>query len=56
MLSFIQLPAAPQYLSQTIDYLFEATDGRQLVANVDSVEQDGTLHVTLLDAAAPNLD
>ncbi|KAK5073594.1 hypothetical protein LTR64_007268 [Lithohypha guttulata] len=55
-LSFIQLPMAPQYLRDTIDYLFESTEGRQLVANVDSADQDGTLHVTLLDPKAPGID
>lgn len=56
VLSFVQLPMAPQYLSQTVEYLFDATDGRQLVANVDFVDADGTLHVTLLDAGAADLD
>lgn len=54
--SFIQLPAAPQYLAETIDYLDETTQDRQLVANVDSIDQDGTLHVTLMDSSAPNLE
>ena len=55
-LSFVQLPMAPQYLSQTIDYLFEATEGRQLVANVDHTDSDGTLYVTLLDPKSSNVD
>lgn len=54
--SFIQLPMAPQYLAETIEYLDETTQDRQLVANVDSIDQDGTLHVTLMDSSAPNPD
>lgn len=56
VLSFVQLPAAPQYLRDTIDMLFELTEGKQLVANVDFVDQDGTLNVTLLDAGASSLE
>ena len=56
MLSFTQLPAAPQYLEDTIGLIFELTEGKQLVANVDAVDQDGTLHVTLLDPKAGSLE
>lgn len=55
-LSFLQLPAAQNYLDDTIDFLFQTTEGRQLVANVDAVDQDGTLHVTLLDPKAPSIE
>lgn len=55
-LSFVQLPMAPQYLQDTIDLLFELTDGKELVANVDYTDQDGTLHVTLLDKNASSID
>lgn len=51
-LSFIQLPS-PQYLPDTIRYLFELTEGRQLVAIVDQIEQDGTLNITLSEPGAP---
>ena len=51
-LSFVQLPS-PQYLPDTIRYLYELTDGRQLVAIVDQIEQDGTLCVTLSEPGAP---
>lgn len=54
--SFVQLPVSPQYLAETIDYLDEVTQDRQLVANVDAIDQDGTLHVTLMDSSAPNLE
>lgn len=49
VLSFLQLPTAQQYLRETIDFIMEQTEGRELVANVDYVAPDGTLHVTLLD-------
>lgn len=51
-LSFIQLPS-PQYLPDTIRYLFDLTEGRQLVAIVDQIEQDGTLCITLSEPGAP---
>lgn len=54
-LSFLQLPAG-HYLDDTINALFDITEGRQLVANVDAVDQDGTLHVTLLDPKAPSIE
>lgn len=49
VLSFVQLPTKEEYLRETIGYLLEQTDSRQLVANVDFVASDGTLHLTLFD-------
>jgi len=49
VLSFLQLPTSQQYLRDTVDFIAEQTDGRQLVANVDYVGPDGTLYMTLLD-------
>lgn len=49
VLSFLQLPTSQQYLRDTVDFIAEQTDGRQLVANVDYVAPEGTLHLTLLD-------
>jgi staphylococcal nuclease domain-containing protein 1 len=49
VLSFLQLPTSQQYLHDTVDFIAEQTDGRQLVANVDYVAPEGTLHLTLLD-------
>ncbi|KAK5405742.1 hypothetical protein LTR06_008809 [Exophiala xenobiotica] len=49
VLSFLQLPAAQQYLRDTVDFIMEQTESRELVANVDYVAPDGTLHLTLLD-------
>jgi len=50
-LSFIQLPT-PSYLPDTIRFLFEVTAGRQLVAIVDQIEQDGSLCITLSEEKA----
>lgn len=52
VLSFLQLPTSPPYLRETIDYIAEQTDGRELVANVDYIAPEGTLSITLLDPKA----
>ncbi|KAJ9612208.1 hypothetical protein H2200_003805 [Cladophialophora chaetospira] len=49
VLSFLQLPTSEQYLRDTIDFIMEQTEGRELVANVDFVAPEGTLHVSLID-------
>ncbi|ETI23329.1 hypothetical protein G647_05129 [Cladophialophora carrionii CBS 160.54] len=49
VLSCLQLPTSEQYLRDTVDFLMEQTDGRELVASVDFVAPEGTLHLTLLD-------
>lgn len=49
VLSFLQLPTSQQYLRDTVYFIAEQTDGRQLVANVDYVAPEGTLYITLLD-------
>ena len=49
VLSFLQLPTSEQYLRDTVDFIMEQTDGRELVANVDYVAPEGTLHISLLD-------
>jgi staphylococcal nuclease domain-containing protein 1 len=48
-LSFIQLPGNPEYLADAVNVIAQETAERQLVANVDQVEKDGTLWVTLFD-------
>lgn len=48
-LSFVQLPTNPEYLADSINFIAQETANRQLVANVDQVEKDGTLWVTLFD-------
>lgn len=50
-LSFLQLPGSPEYLADAVDFIARETADRQLVANVDAVEKDGTLFVTLFDPA-----
>ncbi|OAL36070.1 hypothetical protein AYO20_04732 [Fonsecaea nubica] len=54
VLSFLQLPTAEQYLRDTVDFIAEQTDGRELVANVDYIAPEGTLHISLLDPKASN--
>ncbi|KIX10150.1 uncharacterized protein Z518_01231 [Rhinocladiella mackenziei CBS 650.93] len=49
VLSFLQLPTSQQYLHETVDFIAEQTDGRELVANVDYVAPEGTLYISLLD-------
>lgn len=48
-LSFLQLPSSPEYLADAVDFIGRETMNRQLVANVDAVEKDGTLWATLFD-------
>lgn len=48
-LSFIQMSANPEYLADAVHFIAQETADRQLVANVDQVEKDGTLWVTLFD-------
>lgn len=49
VLSLLQFPTSEEYLEDVIGFIGDQTFDRQLVANVDHVDQDGTLHVTLLD-------
>lgn len=48
-LSFIQVPGNPEYLADTIHFIGSEIANRQLVANVDQVDKDGLLWVTLFD-------
>ena len=48
-LAFIQLPGNPEYLADAVHFISRETADRQLVANVDQVEKDGMLWVTLYD-------
>ena len=49
VLSFLQFPPAPDYLEDSVGFVGDQTFDRQLVANVDHIDPEGTLHVTLLD-------
>ena len=54
VLSYLQLPQTPQYLPEAVNVIAEITDGKELVANVDFQDSDGTLHVTLWDIPDPS--
>ncbi|KKK11935.1 hypothetical protein P175DRAFT_0429473 [Aspergillus ochraceoroseus IBT 24754] len=57
VLSFLQFPVSPDYLQDAVSFLEEQTYGRELVANVDFISSEGTMHVTLLDPSeSKNLD
>ena len=50
VLSYLQLPSAPEYLADAVYFIGAETADKQLVANVDHVAPDtGALHVTLFD-------
>ncbi|EPS34436.1 hypothetical protein PDE_09400 [Penicillium oxalicum 114-2] len=49
VLSLLQFPTSRDYMDDAVAFLGDQTFDRQLVANVDHVEADGLLHVTLLD-------
>lgn len=46
-LAFVQLPANAEYLADAVQFISQETADRPLVANVDQVEKDGMLWVTL---------
>ncbi|KAE8419269.1 hypothetical protein BDV36DRAFT_138642 [Aspergillus pseudocaelatus] len=57
VLSMAQLPGSGDYLQDAADFLEEQLYNRELVANVDYVSPEGTLHVTLMDPTeSKNLD
>ena len=57
VLSLLQFPTSPEYLAEAVGFVGAQTFDRQLVANVDHVAPEGTLHVTLLDpSASKNLE
>ncbi|KAI0384496.1 hypothetical protein F5Y04DRAFT_269459 [Hypomontagnella monticulosa] len=50
VLSFIQLPTAPDYFNDALTFIAEATDGRSLVASFDFVDnKEGLSYITLFD-------
>ena len=55
-LSLIQMPTNAQYLRDCVGFVMEQTEGREMVANVDSTGSDGTLSITLLYPKADSLD
>lgn len=57
VLSLLQFPTSSEYLAEAASFIGSQTFDRQLVANVDHVAPEGTLHVTLLDpSASKNLE
>ena len=51
VLSFIQLPTAPDYFRDALEFIAEATDGRTLVASFDFVDtKEGLSYITLFDS------
>ena len=51
VLSLCQFPTSADYLEDAVGFVGDQVFDRQLVANVDFVDTDGTLHITLLDPA-----
>ena len=49
VLSLLQFPTNTDYLQDAIRFLGEATEGKELVANVDYTAPEGTLYITLYD-------
>ncbi|KAK7738981.1 hypothetical protein SLS53_005877 [Cytospora paraplurivora] len=51
-LSLIQLPTAPEYLNDTIDFIGEATAGKTLIASFDFVDQkEGLSYITIYESS-----
>ncbi|GJC84596.1 nuclease domain-containing protein 1 [Colletotrichum liriopes] len=49
-LSFLQLPTAPEYFSESIAFIAELTEGKELVASFDFVDnKEGVSYITLFD-------
>ncbi|KAI1475777.1 hypothetical protein K445DRAFT_25220 [Daldinia sp. EC12] len=55
VLSFIQLPTAPDYFNDALNYIYEVTEGRKLVASFDFVDpKEGLSYITLFDDKKPS--
>lgn len=52
VLSYLQFPTQSDYLADAVNFIWQITGSKQLVANVDYTAPEGTLHVTLLDPKA----
>ncbi|KAK8049868.1 transcription factor [Apiospora phragmitis] len=51
VLSYIQLPTAPDYFRDAIDFIADVTDGKTLVASFDFVDtKEGLSYITLFDS------
>ncbi|CZT24913.1 probable transcriptional coactivator p100 [Ramularia collo-cygni] len=55
-LSFLQFPTASEYLSESVNALYDMTGGRELVANIDFTDsRENLLWVTLMDPKAASV-
>lgn len=55
-LSFLQFPTSPEYLSESVNMLYDVTAERELVANIDFADtRDNLLWVTLMDPKASDI-
>ncbi|KAK7970402.1 hypothetical protein PG988_009475 [Apiospora saccharicola] len=53
VLSYIQLPTAPDYFRDAIDFIADVTDGKTLVASFDFVDtKEGLSYITLFDSTS----
>ncbi|KAE8151115.1 hypothetical protein BDV25DRAFT_153217 [Aspergillus avenaceus] len=56
-LSMVQFPGTEDYLQDSVAFLEDQLYNRELVANIDHVSPEGTMHVTLMDPTeSKNLD
>ena len=56
-LTFIQLPQSPDYLNDAINFIYEVTDGKQLVGSFDFVDTKENLsYITIFDPKAKGAD
>ncbi|KAK1750262.1 nuclease domain-containing protein 1 [Echria macrotheca] len=56
-LSFVQLPTSPDYLNDAINFLYEMTEGKQLVGSFDFIDNKENLsYVTIFDPSAKGAD
>jgi staphylococcal nuclease domain-containing protein 1 len=53
-LAFIQLPGNPEYLADAVNFIAQETANRQLLANVEAADKDGSLQVVLYDPKETN--
>jgi staphylococcal nuclease domain-containing protein 1 len=52
-LAFVQLPTAPDYLSEAIGFIYDVTDGKTLVGNFDFVDtKENVSWITIFDPKA----
>ncbi|KAF3082112.1 hypothetical protein TWF569_008243 [Orbilia oligospora] len=56
VLSFCQFPGSEMYANDAKHYLLEITGNQQLVGNVDFIEKDGTMSLTLFKDGSKSVD